>query len=96
MGFELFEFIEPKYEGYPSETFGPKHFLRGGPFHIGVTMPDPEEFCRNLEKVGAKKLGDTIKTATWTAVFIQDPWGTVFEIVSIPYESTAPGPQAKH
>jgi catechol 2,3-dioxygenase-like lactoylglutathione lyase family enzyme len=86
VGIELFEFIEPKMEEPASFKL-----TRGGVFHICLTAPDPDALCEKAVAAGARKLGSTI--TPWRhldeddcALYIQDPWGTVIELLSCSFE----------
>ena len=84
VGIELFEFVDPKYEGPGRPTrFGKDHWVRGGCFHIALTHPDPEALCAQLVAAGGEQIGVPAKLSRGImAVYVQDPWGTVLEVRS--------------
>jgi catechol 2,3-dioxygenase-like lactoylglutathione lyase family enzyme len=86
VGIELFEFVDPLMK-HPA-TFD---YTRGGVFHICLTVSDPEGLCAKAEAAGAKRIGQTVMP--WKhldeddiALYIQDPWGTVIELLSCSFE----------
>lgn len=86
VGIELFEFIEPKME--EPAAF---NLTKGGVFHICLTTPDPDALCEKAVAAGARKLGSTI--TPWKhldeddcALYFQDPWGMVIELLSCSFE----------
>ncbi|KAH0844125.1 hypothetical protein Z517_08087 [Fonsecaea pedrosoi CBS 271.37] len=89
IGFELFEFVRPKYSGPTSPTeFGPDNYAKGGCFHMGVTDPDPDALCERLVQQGGKKVGGTMNLPNGESVlYMQDPWGNVLELCSCSFES---------
>jgi hypothetical protein len=95
IGFEIFEFINPRYEGgtLTSPTPFNKHaWIRGGFFHIAVTAGDPPNLARKVEQAGGKKVGETVKLENGeTALYVQDPWGNAIEIVSTDFETLLTG-----
>ena len=86
MGFELFQFIDPKYEG--SWNFGPQLYTRTACYHIAITAPDPTALFQKLEKAGATKIGETVTLAQGqTILYLHDPFGLVIELCSAPFET---------
>jgi catechol 2,3-dioxygenase-like lactoylglutathione lyase family enzyme len=86
VGVELFEFIDPPME-HPA-TFD---YRRGGVFHICLTVSDPEALCDKAVAAGAKKIGQTVMPYQHLdeddiALYMQDPWGTVIELLSCSFE----------
>ena len=87
VGFEIFEFKDPKYKRTVGEEFGEGHYARGGFFHIGVTAPEPEKVCEKVVKAGGKRVGETVQMYDGdTALYTQDPWGNVIEVLSCSFE----------
>lgn len=85
IGVELFEFLEPKITAETRASFA-KDYKRGGLFHFGITVPDVDAFCEKAVKAGAKKIGETVPVYEYDAVYIEDPWGTVIELISGSFE----------
>ena len=84
IGIELFEF-----EGnYPAKDI--LEYKRNGLFHFGITVPDVDDFIKNLEAHGGKKHSAVNKRETngktYIAVYVKDPFDNVFEIYSHSYE----------
>lgn len=88
VGFEIFEFVDPPYDGKTGPTtWGPANYARGGFFHVAFTTPDPVATLREAEKMGAKLVGEITSPAPGeTVLYMQDPWGNVVELVSCSFE----------
>jgi catechol 2,3-dioxygenase-like lactoylglutathione lyase family enzyme len=87
IGFEIFEFKDPKYKEMGKAGFGEEKYARGGFFHIGVTAPEPDAVCEKVVKAGGKKIGETVELFDGdTALYMQDPWGNVIEVLSCSFE----------
>ncbi|PGH13189.1 hypothetical protein AJ80_06435 [Polytolypa hystricis UAMH7299] len=93
VGFEIFEFLNPKYNGPSSTTSSSVPFsltnlyTRGGFFHIAITDPDPERLCARVVAAGGKQIGVTTPLHEGqTALYFRDPWGNVVEVVSCSFE----------
>lgn len=85
VGIELFQFIQPKTE-VPANTF---EYWRGGLFHFCLTAPDIEAVAERIGSSGGKVLSKVWKlyaNQEYKAVYCQDPWGTIVELCSRPYE----------
>lgn len=85
---EFFQFIEPSLE-QPARF----EITRGGVFHIAVTDPDPEGLCSRIVAAGGRRIGQTVSPFPVRsdgikdcALYTQDPWGNVIEIVSCSLE----------
>jgi len=85
VGIELFEFKDPKYRGHPDK---PKFdFNRGGVFHFAVTAPEPDKLCEKMVAAGGRRMGETVSLYDGDkALYCQDPWGTVIEVLSCSFE----------
>ncbi|KEF51130.1 uncharacterized protein A1O9_12853 [Exophiala aquamarina CBS 119918] len=83
VGFELFEFVEPKMT--QCATFD---YTRGGVFHVCFTDPNPDLVAEKVVASGGKKFGDTVNMfgSKERAVYLQDPWGNVFEVMSCNFD----------
>lgn len=88
MGFEIFQFDDPPYEGpVDRPAYSYKDYVKGGFFHICFTVPDPEATYQIAEKLGAKKIGITTMPARDEHVlYMQDPWGNIVELLSCSFE----------
>jgi len=85
VGIELFQFIVPKTE-VPADTF---EYWRGGIFHFCLTAVDIEATAERIGANGGKVLSKVWKlwqNKEYKAVYCQDPWGTIVELCSRPYE----------
>lgn len=84
IGFELVEFAG-SYA--PENNFEMK---RHGIFHFAITMPDYEEFIEKVIAHGGKQHSPAnvseVDGEKWVAVFVEDPFGNVFEIYAHSYE----------
>lgn len=87
-GFELFEFIDPPYrrlvpvpERDPS-AFTPEMYARGGFFHIAITVEDVSATCEIVTSNGGNQIGKAIEMGTDRALYLQDPWGNVIELLT--------------
>lgn len=84
IGFELFEFNESKEQEPVFEPF------RSGLFHFSIQDPDVEGLVKKIVDAGGKQRmpireyypGDK----PYRMVYVEDPFGTVFEIYSHSYE----------
>lgn len=83
VGFEIFEFIEPR-------TYVPKpefEYNRGGVFHICVTDADPDALAARVVEAGGKRIGVlSHPNSETTMVYVADPWGNAIEILDGSYE----------
>ena len=63
-------------------------YARGGFFHIAITAPDPEEVCKKIVSAGGCQIGKTIQLPGGeSALYTQDPWGNVIEVLSSSFEA---------
>ena len=83
VGFEIFEFVEPKMT-QPAAF----DYTRGGVFHVCFTDPDPDQLAERVVAAGGKKFGATVNLygSQDNAVYLQDPWGNVLEVMSCSFE----------
>ncbi|KIW07448.1 uncharacterized protein PV09_02287 [Verruconis gallopava] len=86
VGFEVFEFQEPK-------TMIPKvakeegfEYARGGFFHIAITVADPEAVAKKCIESGGIQIGETVEMYGERALYTADPWGNVIELLSCSFE----------
>lgn len=85
IGVELFEFQEPRIAPEARADFA-RDYKRGGYFHMAVTAPDVEALCERAVAAGARKIGATIPVFEYEAIYIEDPWGNVVELISASFE----------
>jgi hypothetical protein len=88
IGFEIFEFVDPKPE--PQESFA---YHKTGFFHVCVTDADPDSLAAEVEAEGGKRIGVTVNPAAATSagqpvkcLYVADPWGNVVEILDVSFE----------
>ena len=84
-GLELFEPIDPPFERRPEDV----EFWRSGTFHFCVTDPDIEGLVARIVATGGRQLSkvwDDRPPHGLRMVYCQDPWGTLIEIHTHPYE----------
>ncbi|KAJ5355010.1 uncharacterized protein N7496_012222 [Penicillium cataractarum] len=83
VGFEIFEFIEPKTY-VPQPEF---EYHRGGVFHICVTDADPNALADRMVEAGGKRIGVSARpNSENTMVYVSDPWGNAIGILDGSYE----------
>ncbi|WP_372773649.1 lactoylglutathione lyase family protein [Mangrovibacterium sp.] len=84
IGFELFEFKESKTQ---KPTFEP---FRSGLFHFSVQDPDVEGLVKKIVAAGGKQRMPVRAyypgEKPYRMCYVEDPFGTVFEIYSHSYE----------
>ena len=84
VGFELFEFVDPKYNGPEKRIdWNPDTYTRGGVFHFCLTVPDVVETAKKAVELGGKQVGEMMLLVDGEkAIYMQDPWGNVCELLS--------------
>ena len=85
VGVELFEFQEPRIQQGAEANFE-RDISRGGLFHMAVTTPDIATLCDRVVTNGGKKIGQAVTVFDQEAVYVQDPWGNVVELLSCSFE----------
>ena len=84
IGFELFEFNESKEQEPVFEPF------RSGLFHFSIQDPDVEGLVKKIVDAGGKQRMPIREyypgEKPYRMVYVEDPFGTVFEIYSHSYE----------
>lgn len=86
VGFEIFEYIEPKAERRIEDNF---EYWKSGFTHICITDPDIEGLCRKISETGGKqrsKVWEIIPEKGYKIAFCEDPFGNIIEIYSHSYE----------
>ncbi|KAH6892420.1 hypothetical protein B0T10DRAFT_560007 [Thelonectria olida] len=91
VGFEIFEFIDPKAEAQ-AESF---QFHKSGFFHGCVTDPDPDALAEQVVKAGGRRIGRTVDPLGngTKCLYLADPWGNVIEVLNVSFDemgSTTP------
>ncbi|KIX08856.1 uncharacterized protein Z518_03513 [Rhinocladiella mackenziei CBS 650.93] len=87
VGFEIFEFPEPKYSGpHKRIDWGPETYTKGGYFHLCLTVPNVEEKVKEAVKKGASVVGEMDLAGGERTAYLQDPWGNVVELLSLTFD----------
>lgn len=91
VGFEVFEFVDPPYEApAPRDAFD---YARAGVSHISITTPDVDAAVQSVKDAGGRQIGETLPSGRdlegtmRQASYVQDPWGTVVELMSVSFEA---------
>jgi catechol 2,3-dioxygenase-like lactoylglutathione lyase family enzyme len=85
IGFEVFEFIEPKSE-LPSNNF---EYWKTSFFHISITEPDIDTITKKIVENGGKQrsqIWQVFQDKPYKLVFCEDPFGNIIEIYTHSYE----------
>ena len=85
IGFEVFEFIEPKSEK-PQNNF---EYWKTSFFHICITEPDIENITKKIAESGGKlrsKIWKPFPDKSFKIAFCEDPFGNIIEIYTHSYE----------
>jgi|SoiMethySBSTD1v2_1073268.scaffolds.fasta_scaffold01439_9 catechol 2,3-dioxygenase-like lactoylglutathione lyase family enzyme len=85
VGFEMFEFIDPKAE----RRIDNFEYWKSGFFHICVTDPNIEELCKRISDSGGRqrsRIWDVDPDKGYKIAFCEDPFGNVIEIYTHSYE----------
>lgn len=85
VGFEVFEFLDPKPEQRGSDENTQFYLQKTGTFHFCVIDPDIEGLARRIAETGGKQ-----RSAVWEfspglgfyACYCEDPFGNIVEIYS--------------
>jgi catechol 2,3-dioxygenase-like lactoylglutathione lyase family enzyme len=87
VGFEMFEYIDPKAE----RRIDNFEYWKSGFFHICVTDPNIEELCKRISDSGGRqrsRIWDVVPDKGYKIAFCEDPFGNVIEIYTHSYEQT--------
>jgi catechol 2,3-dioxygenase-like lactoylglutathione lyase family enzyme len=87
VGFEIFEYIEPKAERRTNNF----EYWKSGFIHICITDPDIEGLCKKISETGGKqrsKVWEIVPDKGYKVAFCEDPFGNIIEIYSHSYEQT--------
>jgi catechol 2,3-dioxygenase-like lactoylglutathione lyase family enzyme len=85
VGFEIFEFVDPKEEQRENNF----EYWKTGFFHIGITDPNIEELAKKIAENGGKqrsKIWEVFPGKPYKIVYCEDPFGNIIEIYSHSYE----------
>jgi catechol 2,3-dioxygenase-like lactoylglutathione lyase family enzyme len=88
VGFEIFEYIEPKAERRIEDNF---EYWKSGFIHICITDPDIEGLCKKISETGGKqrsKIWEIVPEKGYKIAFCEDPFGNIIEIYTHSYEQT--------
>lgn len=87
VGFEIFEYVEPKAE----RRLDNFEYWKSGFIHICITDPNIEELCKNISESGGKqrsKIWEIVPDKGYKIAFCEDPFGNIIEIFDHSYEQT--------
>jgi catechol 2,3-dioxygenase-like lactoylglutathione lyase family enzyme len=87
IGFEIFEYVEPKAE----RRLDNFEYWKSGFIHICITDPNIEELCRKISESGGKqrtKIWEIVPDKGYKIAFCEDPFGNIIEIFDHSYEQT--------
>jgi catechol 2,3-dioxygenase-like lactoylglutathione lyase family enzyme len=88
VGFEIFEFQDPKTEDMKKITAEqPFEYTRAGFFHIAVTVADPNATLKLINEKGGATVGEVVEMYGELAAYARDPWGNVIEVLSCSFET---------
>ena len=79
VGFEIFEFVDPKEEQQENNF----EYWKTGFFHIGITDPNIEELAKRIAEKGGKqrnKIWEIFPSKPYKIVYCEDPFGNIIEI----------------
>jgi catechol 2,3-dioxygenase-like lactoylglutathione lyase family enzyme len=85
VGFEIFQFVEPKAE-LREDNFD---YWKNGFFHIAVTEPNIEELVKRISSSGGKQRSEIFELVPGSGkriCFCEDPFGNIIEIYTHSYE----------
>ena len=85
VGFEIFEYVEPKAEKR-EDSF---EYWKSGITHISVTDPDIEGLCKRISESGGRqrsKIWEVVQDKHYKIAFCEDPFGNIIEIYDHSYE----------
>jgi catechol 2,3-dioxygenase-like lactoylglutathione lyase family enzyme len=85
IGFEIFEYVEPKAE----RRLDNFEYWKSGFFHICITDPDIEGLCKKISENGGKqrsKIWEIVPQKGYKIAFCEDPFGNIIEIFDHSYE----------
>jgi catechol 2,3-dioxygenase-like lactoylglutathione lyase family enzyme len=89
VGFEVFEFVDPKPVAATVAPEGEEfRYEKTGFFHVCVTDPDPDALAERVVKAGGRRIGKTVDPGNVgvKCLYLADPWGNVVEVLSVSFE----------
>ncbi|KAK7222871.1 hypothetical protein V2G26_010874 [Clonostachys chloroleuca] len=87
VGFEIFEFINPKMK--QATEF---EYERRGFFHICITDPSPDALNAKFEFNDGKRISNKVDPSGrgyTQCQYLADPWGNVVEVLDVGFEAMA-------
>ena len=84
VGFEMFEFIEPRTEPFRDDW----EYWRPGPWHVCLTTPDVPALAAAIAANGGRRRTEVLEASPGSGfwmTFCQDPWGNPVELMSASY-----------
>ena len=87
VGFEIFEYVEPRAERRVNNF----EYWKSGFIHICITDPNIEELCKKISESGGKqrsKIWEIVPDKGYKIAFCEDPFGNIIEIFDHSYEQT--------
>lgn len=85
VGVELFEFQDPGIR-QGSESSFERDISRGGLFHMAITTPDVPAMRDRIVENGGKMIGQAVTVFDQDAIYTQDPWGNVVELLDCSFD----------
>jgi catechol 2,3-dioxygenase-like lactoylglutathione lyase family enzyme len=86
VGFEIFEFIDPKAERRTNNF----EYWKSGFFHICITAPNIEEICEKICNTGVRLRSKVHKPVAdkekYQLAYCEDPYGNIIEIFTHDFE----------
>ena len=86
VGIELFQLLDPPHERREPAL----EFWKSGPFHVCLTAEDVAGVTRRVVESGGRQRSKVWLNRpphpTKRMVYLEDPWGTIIELYSHPYE----------
>ncbi len=91
VGFEIFEFVDPRHQPRSTRETFEYSFSSSGVFHICVTDTDPESLATRVQEAGGHQIGNTVDPlkAGVKCLYVSDPWGNIVEILNVSFEHLA-------
>ncbi|KAK0658851.1 hypothetical protein DIS24_g4528 [Lasiodiplodia hormozganensis] len=87
VGFEIFEFINPRFQ--EAKAFD---YQKSGFFHVCVTDPHPKELAAKVIAEGGRQIGRTVDPSgkgEIVCLYFSDPWGNIVEVLDVGFEFMA-------
>jgi catechol 2,3-dioxygenase-like lactoylglutathione lyase family enzyme len=81
IGFEIFEYVDPKAE----ERIDNFEYWKSGFFHICIVDPNIEELCKKISETGGKqrsKIWAVVPEKDYKMALCEDPFGNIIQIIT--------------